>query len=384
MAEEEVGGFFVNLKMLTDDASFSRGTEGIKNITDGLTGLIEKGLAIAGVTLGIKDLIETAAAQGQMLITAQQANMSADALANWEGVLNHVGGSMSAFTTAASTMNQEFEKMSFGGKAPADDFFLAIAQLGLSPEALKGEDQNKRMNDIMNAALNYKGPGGKDYARILVRQLGGGMPGLESIFDYLQLPSKDRNGATFASLQAKSSQEDFMNDSARGGAERGSAALRDLTTSLDSIKARLASDIMGALAPDIENLNKWLDAHKDDINNLLNGIAELTKTIVELIGFLPAEAAKAGKPAIPYLQGLDSPSDTGFKKFLDAVTVRNPVFNFLANTGYDIMKALGIKSSLDIKFTVDAKGKETVTATGKGTDGSTFVLTQSGLALQKQ
>ena len=284
MAEEEVGGFFVNLKMLTDDASFSRGTEGIKNITDGLTGLIENGLAIAGVTLGIKDLIETAAAQGQMLITAQQANMSADALANWEGVLNHVGGSMSAFTTAASTMNQEFEKMSFGGKAPADDFFLAIAQLGLSPEALKGEDQNKRMNDIMNAALNYKGPGGKDYARILVRQLGGGMPGLESIFDYLQLPSKDRNGATFASLQAKSSQEDFMNDSARGGAERGSAALRDLTTSLDSIKARLASDIMGVLAPDIENLNKWLDTHKEEINNLLTSLATLTGAVVDLTG----------------------------------------------------------------------------------------------------
>ena len=117
MAEDNVGGFFASLEMVTDDASFRRGTDGIKSITSGLEGLIEKGLAIAGVTLGIKNLIDAASAQGQMLITAQQANMSADALANWEGVLNHVGGSMGAFTAAAATMNQQLDMMFAGGES---------------------------------------------------------------------------------------------------------------------------------------------------------------------------------------------------------------------------------------------------------------------------
>ena len=197
---------------------------------------------------------------------------------------------MGAFTSAASTMNEEFEKMQFGGKAPSDDFFKAIAQLGLLPDRLKGENQDQRMKEIMNAALGYEGPGGKDYARILVRQLGGGMPGLESIFDYLQLPAKDRNGATFASLQAQSGRENFMTDKDRGGADRGSAALRDLTTSLESIKAKFSSDIMGALAPDIEKLNSWLDSHKDDINNLLDGITNLITAILSLTGSLLGKA----------------------------------------------------------------------------------------------
>jgi hypothetical protein len=284
VAEEEVGGFFVSLKMLSDDASFRRGEEGIKNVTDGLGSLIAKGAAIAGVTIGIRDLIKAASEQGQMLITAQQANMSADALANWEGVLNHVGGSMGAFTNAATTMNQEFEKMQFGGKAPADDFFLALAQLGLSPDKLKGENQDQRMKDIMSAALNYNGPGGKDYARTLVRQLGGGMPGLESIFDYLQLPAAATGGATFQSLWANAKKESFVNDKDRMAGEKGSAALRDLETTFKSIWGKLSSDIMGSLAPDIEKLNSWLDTHKDEIKNLIDGIAKLTDVIMKKLG----------------------------------------------------------------------------------------------------
>jgi hypothetical protein len=279
---EEVGGFYVSLKALVDEASFRKGISGVESLANGLKGLLIGGAALAGIAFSIKSIVESASKQGQMLITAQQVNMSASALSQWEGVLAHVGGSMDAFSGAAGRMNEEFLKMDFGGKPPSDDFFLALGQLGIDVQKLKGEDSNARMQDIMSHALSYKGPGGTDYARVLIRQLGGGMPGLESIFDYLQVSPKE----SFGSIWAQSGREQYTNPASTKGALEGSTALRDLQTTLGSIFTLFSSDVMKALAPALKSLNAWLTdpENKANISAMIKGMADLTAAILKWTG----------------------------------------------------------------------------------------------------
>jgi hypothetical protein len=395
---EEIGGFFVSLKMLMDEGSFRKGISGIGELTRGLEGLIAKGLAIAGVTYGIKELISAAAAQGQMLITAQQTNMSADALAHWEGVLNHVGGSMNAFNSAASSMNEEFEKMQFGGKAPSDDFFRAIAQLGLSPDKLKGEDQNQRMQEIMSAALSYSGPGGKDYARLLVRQLGGGMSGMESIFDYLQLGPKANNGATFPGLWNQSGKENYMTDSGRAGAENGSAALRDLQTTLNSIWSLFSSDVIKGLAPAFKGLNEWLmdPENKANITAMIQGMADLTAAILKWTGGTVASVINA--PNDPkYQSGGEMGWASGSPFFQRATALGKALsdlfispdslqsyYTHVRDNKFDF-QALGAKlqkQEMDLSIHVDAKGNQKITGDVTTPDGVKHVISTSDQVFQ--
>jgi hypothetical protein len=193
---------------------------------------------------------------------------------------------MDAFSGAAAKMNGEFLKMDFGGEPPSDDFFLALGQLGVDVQKMKGEDSNARMQDILSHALSYSGPGGKDYARTLVRQLGGGMPGLESIFDYLQLPSAARGGATWGSLWSQSGKEQFVNQKDREKAEYATAIFRDTKFIGSQIWGEFLSDVMGALAPALKGLNDWLTdpKNKADITAMIKGMADLTAAILKWTG----------------------------------------------------------------------------------------------------
>jgi len=355
---EEVGGFFVSLKALVDESSFRKGISGVNDLAGSLKGLILGGAALLGISASIKSIIDTAAKQGQMLITAQQVNMSASALSQWEGVLAHVGGSMDAFSGAAGRMNEEFLKMDFGGKPPSDDFFLALGQLGIDVQKLKGEDSNARMQDILSHALSYSGPGGKDYARTLVRQLGGGMPGLESIFDYLQLPSAARGGATWRSLWNQSGAEQFVSSRDRAKAEWGSAVFRDTQFIGAQIWGKFASDLMGDLAPSIKSMNDWLEKNNAAISDLVTHLAELTGWIIKLGGGLALEPFKAAT-------GIHSTTEQQLMKdvghpggvlgFMAGATIYNPFFNFLTNLGYDIMKGIGLSGPLGLDVNVSVK-----------------------------
>lgn len=242
---------------------------------DGLAGLIKTGLGIVGVTLGLKELINAASQQGQMLMTAKYVDMTASALEAWNGVMAEAGGSADALINSLGELNAAFVNMKSSGMSPSNQLFQDLAQLGLSPEKLMGEDSDQRAKDMLNAAMKSK-----DQAmamQILRRNLGGMQGGLQAML------YAETTGQTIDQMYANARGRGGFNQNRLGG-EEGVADLRKLGDEFKNIFGAFASTIMKDLKPSLDSLLSWLGEHKDDIKNLIDGMSKLTEAVLKVVG----------------------------------------------------------------------------------------------------
>ena len=360
---EEIGGFFVGLKAITDEGSFRKAAGNVRDMKDGLAGLIKTGLGIAGVTLGLKDLINAASQQGQMLMTAKYVDMSVDALEAWNGVMAEAGGSADALINSLGDLNAAFVNMNSSGMSPSNQLFQDLSQLGLIPGGEIGKDSNQRTKDILNAAENSKN---QPMAQQIVKRLLGGMQGGLQALLYSQLPGNPTIDQMYASAHGRGG----FNANRLGG-EAGVADLRKLGDEFKNIFGAFASTIMKDLKPSLDSLLSWLGEHKGDIKNLIDGMSKLTAAMLKFMGGALASFfdPKFQDPTLkdhPVRQGIVSAGGQGILALNEGII--RLFAGEAASQSYKLWAESEVakrKSALELKITVEDK-RVSVNPTGSG------------------
>jgi hypothetical protein len=265
---EEVGGFFASLKLQADQASFQRGIGSIKGVGDELARLVKIGLGIAGVTIGIKELLNAANKQGQLLLTANYLQMNADAVTTWSGAIKEAGGNSSAFIDSIKGLHQNLVRLKEEGMDPGNKFFQNIAQLGVNPGDLVNMTQDQQVRTLMNAARNSKNP---NLANDLILQLLGP--------DALNAVLYSR--ATGRSLdQMRGEAAKAIYNPNRAGALAGMGQLRQAGGKFEGMWEAFSSKFIADLAPELKRLNDWLGQHQDEISQMIDAMAKLAAALV--------------------------------------------------------------------------------------------------------
>jgi hypothetical protein len=263
------------LKALVDEGSFRKGIGNITSMRDGLADLIKTGLGILGVTMGLKEMVKAASEQGQMLLTAKYIGMTADALEAWNGVMAEAGGNADSLINSLGALNAAFIEMKSQGMAPSNQLFQDIAQLGLSPQKLMGENSDQRAKDMLEAASKLKNQGMAN--EIIKRNLGGTTGGLQAML------FAETTGTSIEAMYARAQGRGGFNRNRVGGLE-GAADLRDVADEFKNIFGAFSSTVLKDLKPSLENFLSWMKENKDTIRDLITGMADLTKVLAEFVG----------------------------------------------------------------------------------------------------
>ena len=278
---EEVGGFFASLRLMTDDSSFQRGQAAVKGVGDSLAGMLKAGLAIAGITLGFKEFLHAADQAGKTLLMGDYLDMTAKSVIEWRGAVDEAGGSAEGFIGSIKTLHQNLIRLKEEGMDPGSKFFQNIAQLNVpgGPEALIKMSQGDQVKALMNAAMNSKD---KDLGNDLILQLMG-QDALQTV-----LYSR-RTGKSINSLLTSAGKRNYMNDKDMAGALAGSGEFRKLGDTGAGMFSALSAKTMAALAPQLELLNTWLEAHRDDIANMTTALGNLAGVLLgKAAGMIPS------------------------------------------------------------------------------------------------
>jgi hypothetical protein len=397
--------------MLTDDASFNRGIEGVKSLTSGLEGLIAKGLAIAGVTLGIKALFDAASNQGDMLFKADYVNLSVDALEAWTGVMAKAGGSADALINSLGSLNAAFVQMQTEGMAPDNKLFQDISQLGLSPQDEINKDSDARAKDILSAALDKMNAGtdsktgkmnldARMAMDIVNRLLGGAAGGLRADLYAYEM------GTDIPTMYADAKSRGGFNKNRKGG-EQGIAYVREIGNEASNIWGAFSSGVMKDLAPSLKKIADWMadPTNKANIQKVIDGMVKLAGALIDflgstiIMGLAEAMAIISGHPEVaqemansqgqaPWAKKTDSIVQTAADKFDDlwygAGDFIKKMFTFGSSpaVGKGNVPLPPTQSPLDINLHVDSKGNQSLTGTITTPDGVKHILTQSDMLLQ--
>ena len=275
---QEVGGFFVSIKALVDEGSFRKGISGVNDLANGLKGLLLGGAALFGISASIKSILESATAQGQMLITAQEVNMSADAIAHWQGVMAEAGGDSKAFIESLKQMNREFVNMKYGTGEVSTKFLQSLGFLRLNPAQLMDEDSDQRAKDILDAARKMSIAGqSPQQAMALTGDLLGTQG--QQLLGYLMLPQNLNK--TVESMYGQAGKRIYNPN--RAGAEGAMSDFRKIGNAGENAWNAFSAELMTKLKPTLDKLLAWIEGHQGDIEKIVNGMASLTAALVEFV-----------------------------------------------------------------------------------------------------
>jgi hypothetical protein len=233
---------------------------------------VKIGLGIAGVTIGIKELLNAANKQGQLLLTANYLQMNADAVTTWSGAIKEAGGNSSAFIDSIKGLHQNLVRLKEEGMDPGNKFFQNIAQLGVNPGDLVNMTQDQQVRTLMNAARNSKNP---NLANDLI----------------LQLLGPDALNAVLYSRATGRSLDQMRGEAAQGiygpnraGALAGMGQLRQTGGKFEGMWEAFSSKFIADLAPELKRLNDWLGQHQDEISQMIDAMSKLASAL--LINFV--------------------------------------------------------------------------------------------------
>jgi hypothetical protein len=230
--------------------------------------MVKAGLAIAGVAESIKGLLDAANKQGQLLLTANYLQMSADAVTTWSGAIKEAGGNSSAFIDSIKGLHQNLVRLKEEGMDPGNKFFQNIAQLGVNPGDLMNMTQDQQVRTLMNAARNSKNP---NLANDLI----------------LQLLGPDALNAVLYSRATGRSLDQMRGEAAQGiygpnraGALAGMGQLRQTGGKFEGMWEAFSSKFIADLAPELKRLNDWLGQHQDEITQMIDAMSKLASALL--------------------------------------------------------------------------------------------------------
>lgn len=267
-----IGGFFVDLGLVTDQESFAKGVTAIGKVELAAKALFGTALKVSGALFGLS------AAAGMMANAEEKSSRSigitVTTLEKWKTACNIAGVSSKELTQNMAMLEEKAQRIKLGQM----DEGLAqnLARLRIGPMEFAQADAEQRIKMVFDAAMKDNDP--RAMAEVVKDILGGGMKDL-----FLQLLHSDKS---LEDLLLKAEQSSFFTDEHAVKGEEFTGAFNQLKAEVLSLKSVFGSELGEKLTPVIKDLADYLIANKDKIIGAIDGFTRAISDVIEvLFGF---------------------------------------------------------------------------------------------------
>jgi hypothetical protein len=300
-----VGGFFAQLYLKADQASFDRSKKEMTEIEksvkktgqefDAFVGKAVKGLLTLGAAaVGAAGAI--AMMQAKQAIVAVRANLGTNEFVNFGNTIKMLSGNADTFIASMSGMQSAFDNIKLGDADEFQKMATSLALLGnatgdrsLNINKLQGMSQGDRAASIARSVetTNYKTEAGRNALTLADRML----PGLGDA-----LVAARNAGKTFSQVYADASSFRSVTSSTMANSSKNAYELNKVGSVIGQIGESGLEKILTALRPSIEAISKYLIAHEKDFDKFLDEegltffykhrVARLISLIIFILAFL--------------------------------------------------------------------------------------------------
>lgn len=283
MAGGNIGGFFVNLGMNIDKASFSAGEAALKGF-ESIAGKVTKAL---GITTG--SMLTMAKAAGHMetaeLKAARAIGVGASKLSEWKIAAGIAGTSGAALIGTMTQLEAKMQKIKLG--QVDQNLAKNLGFLGLNYSDFSRMNSDERMRAVFNKADLMKD---QQKAALLISETLGS--GARDFYDYLKL-----SGKSLDQQLAEGRALNFTTEKSKQEALLFNKEINAVAQGAKSIATFMGSNIAAKLTPAATRIKEILISNRELIQSGIIGFTErLGNAVNGVIGF----AAKIG----PMVAGL--------------------------------------------------------------------------------
>ena len=258
---EKIGGFFVDLGLVTNQESFAKGVTAIGKVELAAKALFGTALKVGGALFGMATAAGILANAEEK--SSRSIGVSVTTLEKWKMACNLAGVSSKELVSNMALLEEKAQRIKLGQM----DEGLAqnLGRLRINPMEFASADAEQRIKMVFDAAMKDNDP--RAMAEVIKDIMGGGMKDL-----FLQLLHSDK---TLEDLLRKAESQSFFNDTHAQKAEEFAGEFNDLKASLASLKDVFGAELGGPLLPIIQELNKALSENKENILLFIDKIARI-------------------------------------------------------------------------------------------------------------
>jgi hypothetical protein len=272
---EEIGGFWASLTLKSDESAFAKGERALQGIATGLGKIVGFGVGLASAMVGFTALMgKINQTQATMNITAAEAGVSTDALANWSIVMQTVGADTEGFIAALKDLKNMTADLARGITPSNQKFVDMFGQLGITQKQWQGMDPGTLAQTILDNAVRQikSGKNRNTIANAVANLLGEG--GRTLLFSELL------TGQSTAGYQRRAAQAMMTTESERLAAMGPAQDLNLFRSTIAEAKNLFAMKFMAAVDPALQKLLEYMVEHKKEISDT---ISEWAKNFGDLV-----------------------------------------------------------------------------------------------------
>ena len=271
MPKNDIGGFFVSLGLNPDKNSFETGSKLIDSVSTSLNKLIgtarNAAVALTGTAL------VTGAVEQANLKTSTAIGVSVDALNTWGAAAKITGTNVSGLIGSMGKLSNVMNHMTIDGsglEAYADQLW----KLGLGFEELEGLSPDEAFKKIFEAAQDMLANGANETEVAMRVQ---DVLGDDAMNFFIEM---NRQGLTIAELLNNAGKTVFTTEADAQKSADFKVQVDTLKAEVESIGKLIGAEAAGILTPYVDDVNKWLQGHGDEIRNTVSKLFTTTEKVI--------------------------------------------------------------------------------------------------------
>lgn len=285
----DLGGIFFKLGLDVDKNSFENGNKLIDNTSINMNKLIGTARNAAVALLSMKTIGQLGGlsdAESAAYKTSKALGVTTETLSKWKAAAKIAGVDANSLIGSMSQLGSVISHIKIDGRG-LDEYSKKLQEIGLGITDLKDKEGNWLSADKAFEKIIAKGQEEYNKAttneeRLLVTTKMGDILGNAGQDFFIELTSRLHESLASFLSGAKSSV--FTTDESNAKATDFAAELRELTTTTKSILSLFGSEIAGEMTPYLDEVNKFIKEHK---NEIITGI----NTTAKAVGVIAGETA---------------------------------------------------------------------------------------------
>lgn len=275
----DAGSLVFRIKAETDKNSFEEGKKQIDNTSESMSKLIGTARNAAVALVSMKTLgklgslveVETSAYH-----TAEALGITTDSLNEWKAAAKIAGVDANSLVGSMGRLGSVLSHIDINGEG-LDAYSKKLQEIGLGITDLQDKNGNWLSADKAYQKIIAKGQEEYNKAttteeRLRVTTIMGDILGDAGQNFFIELTSRLKE--SIADFLVGADTTVYTNDDSNKKAADFAAELRELTTTTKSILSLFGSEVAGEMTPYLDEINKFIKEHKNEIITGINNTAK--------------------------------------------------------------------------------------------------------------
>jgi hypothetical protein len=280
-----VGGFFANLSLKSDKASFDESKKQLKGVEDqtkktgiefdtftknAIKGLVALGAAAMGSAYAVSNI------QAKMELTATKAGMGYTEFNKFSSALKLVGVDSANVAGKMANVNSALNDFKVGKNSEAlSGLAKNLALMGIDLKTFAGLTPTQQIEMIARKAEEAKGT----ESEVGMRDLADEIAGLGDVLMATQQGGSEYKN--FAELLAAGASATWS--SSQSDVTKNSQAFNSLTLQIEQMWKTFGEKMGNTFRPMINDIADFIESHKDEITGFFNDVSELLLNLAKVL-----------------------------------------------------------------------------------------------------